>query len=369
MALKEPPTSHRAVDDPQIYRIKFREGRQPRSVVCNIQNLRDGELVMVQTDHGLEPAVVFGFSISSPEPGRKKSATIVRRANREEIEKYTNWVKREEEAFAACLRKIDELSLPMKLVRVERYFNGRNIVFYFTADNRVDFRGLVKSLVEEFRTRVEMRQVGVRHETKMIGGIGYCGRELCCSSFMKKFMPVSIKMVKEQELPLNPTKISGVCNRLLCCLTHEFSNYKTCKKGMPKLGKIVELDGRQYKIVHRNILEETVKLAAVDGRDDVIVLGRDEWNKFKMVAPGLRVQGKAVSPKPTRRKSATKAPDKSHGGGRHRAAGVSRAGLPGPSTDKQTSAVKPKKKSTSASARPARRPGMKRTRRSRRVKK
>ena len=131
----------------------------------------------------------------------------------------------------------------MKLTRVERYFNGSKIIFYFTAENRVDFRELVKDLVQEFRTRVEIRQIGVRHETKMLGGIGCCGRELCCSSFIKNFAPVSIKMAKEQNLPLNPAKISGVCNRLLCCLTYEYETYQRLRKDMPKPGKTLTLNG------------------------------------------------------------------------------------------------------------------------------
>jgi cell fate regulator YaaT (PSP1 superfamily) len=335
-----PPAPRASAKETKIYRVKFRQGRKPHAAVCKIANLVDGELVMVQTDHGLEPAVIFGFSISFPELARKRLANIVRRANREEIDKYANWTKREEDAFAFCAGKIAELGLPMKLVRVERYFNGKNIVFYFTADNRVDFRSLVKGLVEEFRTRVEMRQVGVRHETKMIGGIGCCGRELCCSSFMHKFMPVSIKMVKEQELPLNPTKISGVCNRLLCCLTHEFSNYKTCRRGMPRLGRIVELDGCQYKVVQHQILAETIKLAAVNDRDDTLSLGRAEWGRLKAVAPG------------------SKLPQRKSGGRPHdKRAGGPQAGLPAAEDKKASSAAR------------SRRPRLKRTRRSRKVKK
>jgi len=304
LLLEVPPDPRPEPEQPKIYRIRFREGMPFHSAISKIQNIRDNELVMIKTDHGLEPASIVGFSASYPEETRKKLAiyNIVRRANREESNKYANWVKREEDAFEACRKKIEELSLPMKLVRVERFFNGSNIVFYFTADNRVDFRDLVKILVQEFRTRVEMRQVGVRHETKMVGGIGYCGRELCCSSFMKKFIPVSIKMVKEQDLPLNPTKISGVCNRLLCCLTHEFSTYKSCKKGMPKMGKIVKFDGRQYKVAHRNILQETVKLVALDARDEFVVLGRAEWGRVKVAAGGSqrkeeRKPGKAAGGK------------------------------------------------------------------------
>ncbi len=329
---------------------------QFHSAISKIRNIRDNELVMIKTDHGLEPASIAGFSASYPEDTRNKLAiyNIVRRANREEIDKYVNWVKREEDAFVACRNKIEELSLPMKLVRVERFFNGSNIVFYFTADNRVDFRDLVKMLVQEFRTRVEMRQVGVRHETKMVGGIGYCGRELCCSSFMKKFMPVSIKMVKEQDLPLNPTKISGVCNRLLCCLTHEFSTYKSCKKGMPKMGKIVKFDGRQYKVAHRNILQETVKLVALDARDEFVILGRAEWGRVNVVAGGSQ-------------KKEEKKPRKAEGG-KH-APGLSDKRTTKSPNDKKKVRNKGKTEDKSASANSSRRSKTKKTRRPRRAKK
>jgi len=271
----------------RFYRVRFRKGEQIHFSVSKIFDLEIGELVMVQTDHGLEPASIAEHGISFQEGGfkaPKASYNIVRRANREENDKYANLILREQEAFYACLAKIEELGLLMKLVRVERFFNGSNIIFYFTADNRVDFRALVKDLVQEFRTRVEMRQIGVRHETKMIGGIGCCGRELCCSSFMKKFVPVSIKMVKEQDLPLNPTKISGVCNRLLCCLTHEFDTYKSLKKGMPKSGKTIEYNGRQYRVSQCNTLQETVKVSALDAPEEIKVLTKDEWRQAKLIS-------------------------------------------------------------------------------------
>jgi cell fate regulator YaaT (PSP1 superfamily) len=158
---------------------------------------------------------------------------------------------------------------------VERFFNGSKMIFYFTADSRVDFRMLVKDLVQEFRTRVEMRQVGVRHETKMIGGIGTCGRELCCSSYIKNFDSVSIKMAKEQDLPLNPTKISGVCNRLLCCLTYEYETYKKQRKNMPKAGKKIKVDGEQYLVKRQMPLQDAV--IAENSAGDDVVLKKDQW--------------------------------------------------------------------------------------------
>jgi cell fate regulator YaaT (PSP1 superfamily) len=163
----------------------------------------------------------------------------------------------------------------MHLVRVERFFSGSKMIFYFTADSRVDFRALVKDLVQEFRTRVEMRQVGVRHETKMIGGIGTCGRELCCSSYIKNFDSVSIKMAKEQDLPLNPTKISGVCNRLLCCLTYEYETYKKQRKNMPKAGKRIKLEGDQYLVKRQMPLQDAVIAENSAGED--VMLKKEQW--------------------------------------------------------------------------------------------
>ena len=138
---------------------------------------------------------------------------------------------------------ITPITNPISLVWVERFFDGSKMIFYFTAENRVDFRELVKVLVRQYHTRIEMRQIGVRHETQMLGGLGACGRPLCCATFLKVFDPVSIKMAKTQELPLNPAKISGNCNRLLCCLTYEYEQYKNVRRQMPKPGKTLDLGG------------------------------------------------------------------------------------------------------------------------------
>ena len=205
---------------------------------------------MVKTDHGAEPATIISRAPSGCGCAMKRHApnVIARRANQEEVGRYKNIIPWENTSLLACKLLIEQHKLSMRLVRAERYFNGSKIVFYFTADNRIDFRDLVKELVLEFHTRVEMRQVGVRHETKMLGGLGTCGRELCCSVFMDEFDSVSIKMAKEQDLPLNPTKISGVCNRLLCCLTYEYSTYRRERKGMPKIGKRIKIGAEQYLV-------------------------------------------------------------------------------------------------------------------------
>jgi cell fate regulator YaaT (PSP1 superfamily) len=278
----------------KIYKIRFRKHEHIFSASSQITNLKTGEEVMIQTDHGPEPAKVTGLGpLLDPEaePPIKTAHILQRRCTRDEIEKYERLIEREDEAFSFCLQQIEKQELSMKLIRVERYFNGSKIIFYFTAENRVDFRQLVKDLVQEFRTRVEMRQIGVRHETKMVGGMGCCGLELCCSSYINNFAPVSIKMAKEQNLPLNPVKISGICNRLLCCLTYEYSTYRDIKKEMPRPGKKVTIEGKTYKVIQQNVLDETVTVVDPDNPDIPRVLTRKEWEtdtqkNVRLLKPG-----------------------------------------------------------------------------------
>jgi hypothetical protein len=156
--------------------------------------------------------------------------------------------------------------MEMKLVRAEYLFDGSKIIFYFTADGRVDFRELVKDLAHHFHTRIEMRQIGVRDEAKMIGGIGICGRELCCCTFLTEFAPVSVKMAKEQGLALNPNKISGQCGRLLCCLGYEFETYCGMRKNLPKCGRKVAIEGKEGEVVDQKILAQKVTLRMEDGK-------------------------------------------------------------------------------------------------------
>lgn len=273
-------------DQLHYYRVRFRESGQEFTVQSKIAALSIGSVVIARTDHGPEPARVVARAPGAPEPGmaRRVSYVATRRATREEEEKYVRLPELEKDAFRICAREIKNLELPMQLIKVERFFNGSKIIFYFTAESRVDFRELVKNLVQEFRTRVEMRQIGVRHETQLIGGIGACGRELCCSSFLKKFESVSIKMAKTQDLPLNPAKISGLCNRLLCCLTYEYDSYKSIKKQMPRIGKTVKYEGNQYKIVRLMALRQSVLAISQDG--DEVVLTEEQWKKAEPVHKG-----------------------------------------------------------------------------------
>ena len=273
-----------------FYYVRFRENTPSCSAASRIADISKGEVVMIQTDHGLEPAKTTGSGPADlagigDSSKQKASYLLTRKANREEVAKFDRLVEREQEAFSICQKHIEKHQLGMKLTRVERFFNGSKIIFYFTAENRVDFRELVKDLVQEFRTRVEIRQIGVRHETKMIGGLGCCGRELCCSSFIKDFAPVSIKMAKEQSLPLNPAKISGVCNRLLCCLTYEYKTYHKLRKGMPKPGKIFEMDGVEYKVTNCNILNEKITIMPPGEPDKQQVISREEWQEIRGPEP------------------------------------------------------------------------------------
>lgn len=268
---------------PLFYRVRFRKEGQVFTASSRLETIPESGVVMVKTDHGLEPAEVLGVApiCGCQQNDSKGSYDIARPANPEEIDRYNGLPDFEQRAFTICLKLIAKHRLEMSLVRVERFFNGSKMIFYFTADNRVDFRGLVKDLVQEFRTRVEMRQVGVRHETKMIGGVGTCGRELCCSSFIKKFDSVSIKMAKEQDLPLNPSKISGLCNRLLCCLTYEYDSYRQQRKGMPKPGRRIRVGEDTYKVKRQNPLQQSLLVLTESGEEKI--LGHSEWQGAELI--------------------------------------------------------------------------------------
>ncbi len=266
-----------------FYRFRFRDSGQEFTGKSSLNDLLRGDVVMVRSEYGLEPATISSSAPACRDAKKERRASyeLARRAGHEECDRYVNIPFEEASAFNTCKKLIQKHSLHMRLVRVECFFNGSKMIFYFTADKRVDFRALVKDLVQEFRTRVEMRQVGVRHETKMLGGVGTCGRELCCSAHMKKFDSVSIKMAKEQDLPLNPAKISGVCNRLLCCLTYEFETYKRERKGMPKPGKKILVDGRTLRVKRQNPLQRT--LLVVDQEGEQHLLTAAEWQNCEVL--------------------------------------------------------------------------------------
>jgi len=230
-----------------------------------------GENVIVESEKGL----VLGNVLSAPREKErrfilKSPRKVIRKATSEDLERFEANQQLEREAFSFCLRKINEKGLNMKLVKTEVLLDRSKALFYFTAEKRVDFRELVKDLAAEFRMRIEMRQIGVRDEAKMVCGIGSCGRELCCSNFMNRFDLVSVKMAKEQNLALNPTKISGVCGRLMCCLAYEFPTYLELKKDLPKVGKHIVTRAGKGKIIRQNVLSQTVTVELEEGGEITI---------------------------------------------------------------------------------------------------
>jgi cell fate regulator YaaT (PSP1 superfamily) len=271
------------------YKFRFRKLGPESTGHTPLADLTRGDQVMVRSEHGVEPAIVTGRFPDVVDADQPFGYRIHRLANAEELEKYAVLPQMEQDAFRLCQRQIERLDLPMHMVRVERFFNGSKIIFYFTAESRVDFRELVKALVQEFRTRVEMRQIGVRHETQMIGGLGPCGRELCCASFLNKFDSVSIKMAKTQDLPLNPAKISGLCNRLLCCLTYEYETYKAMKKGMPRLGRQIQFEDRIYQV--SRLIPLLGKVAAVASDGEERLFSEEEWRAAEPIPKNVGRKG------------------------------------------------------------------------------
>jgi cell fate regulator YaaT (PSP1 superfamily) len=227
--------------------------------------LDEGDYVIVETARGIEYGKVTGKVREVGEndvvlPLKK----IIRPAQTEDLEKVEENRLEAERAFSTGVEKIIEHALEMKLVDVEYTFDRNKIVFYFTAEGRVDFRNLVKDLASIFRTRIELRQIGVRDEAKMLGGIGPCGRMLCCSTFLGDFEPVSIKMAKDQNLSLNPSKISGLCGRLMCCLKYENDDYEEAKALMPDIGTRIQTPEGPGKVVGLNLLERLLQVSMVE---------------------------------------------------------------------------------------------------------
>jgi cell fate regulator YaaT (PSP1 superfamily) len=230
--------------------------------------LNPGDTVIVETEQGLS----LGTVIVAPMPMDEKNLDkplkkVFRLANENDFQQKEKNVATEKRAQELCLKFIRELGLKMNLFAVENTFDASKLTFFFTSDGRVDFRQLVKMLVKEFRIRIEMRQVGIRNQAKMCGGLGRCGRQLCCATFMEKFEPVSIRMAKEQGLSLNPTKISGLCSRLMCCLTFEHDTYRKLKETLPKIGKTVNTKTGAGKVVRHNVLCNRFVMRLADGSE------------------------------------------------------------------------------------------------------
>lgn len=253
-------------------------------------DIKRGDHVIVETTRGMEYGdVVMAGKPVREEQFKKQLKGVIRVATDADTEKYKKNKELEREAYKICLEKIKKHKLEMKLVEVEYTFDGNKILFYFTADGRIDFRELVKDLANVFKTRIELRQIGVRDEAKTLGSIGVCGRSLCCSQFLGEFAPVSIKMAKEQGLSLNPTKISGACGRLMCCLKFEQDTYEEILKITPRQGALVKTPDGTGSVEYVSLLKGLVKVKLDDDNEktlkefnvsDVKILKRNKNNEL-----------------------------------------------------------------------------------------
>ncbi|HYH01581.1 MAG TPA: stage 0 sporulation family protein [Bacillota bacterium] len=240
--------------------------------------VKQGDFVIVETARGLEHGqVMVGPREVAEDKVTLPLKNVLRVATQEDNAQLAENKEKEKKALVICAEKVSHHKLDMKLVDVEYTFDRSKVIFYFTADGRVDFRELVKDLAAVFRTRIELRQIGVRDEAKMLGGLGPCGRPLCCATFLGDFEPVSIKMAKEQNLSLNPVKISGICSRLMCCLKYESSAYRDARNvDLPLVGSKILYDGREGKILSSNQMKETVYVAFLNGDKKEIPLSEIE---------------------------------------------------------------------------------------------
>ncbi len=252
----------------KVISVRLRELGQVYS--CNAPEgfgLKEGDYVIVEHDRGLDYGQIIPPNNETPPAAGVKETIkkIMRPANERDLRQIEEGRSKAKEAFNSCLKKIEEHKLDMKLVKAEYSFDRSKIIFYFTAPGRVDFRNLVKDLAKIFKARIELRQIGVRDEAKLLGGFGSCGRELCCVRFLNDFEPVTIKMAKEEGLPLNPPKISGLCGRLMCCLNFEYETYKMLSKGLPREGERIHTQQGKGKVISVNVFKRSATVELEDG--------------------------------------------------------------------------------------------------------
>lgn len=270
----------------RVIGVRFRPAGKVYFFAPGKYEIKTGDKVIVETARGVE----FGWVVAGTKEVPEEKITqplksVIRIATKDDIQKEEKNREKEKEAFRICLEKIRKHGLEMKLIDAEYTFDNNKVLFYFTADGRIDFRELVKDLASVFRTRIELRQIGVRDETKIRGGIGICGRELCCHTYLTEFAPVSIKMAKEQNLSLNPSKISGVCGRLMCCLTNEEETYEELNSHLPSNGDHVTTpDGLKGDVQSVNVLRQLVKV--------IVTLDNDEKEIREYKAKELRFRSR-----------------------------------------------------------------------------
>lgn len=250
-----------------VIELRIRESGNIALYDANGLETKIGDYVIIDAERGQDYAQVIGVPEKlSEEELKKPLKKIIRVATKEDVEQINQNKKRTKEAFQICVKKIQERKLDMKLIDAEYSFDSTKLIFYFTSEDRVDFRELVKDLAHIFKVRIELKQIGVRDEARMLGGFGHCGRGLCCASFLKGFDAVTIRMAKEQNLSLNPAKISGVCGRLMCCLSYEYENYKKYLKGLPREGEKITLPEGKGKVISVNALKRKIVVELEEGK-------------------------------------------------------------------------------------------------------
>jgi cell fate regulator YaaT (PSP1 superfamily) len=284
----------------EIVEIQFKAQRKELFANARALYLRTGNYCVVQADRGEDMGLIISLAQADPSDIESDMKEVLRHATDKDIELLEEIREKEKESLNICQDKVTEHELPMKLVDVEYQFDGNKITFYFTSDGRIDFMELVKDLAGVFRTRIDLRQIGVRDEARRFDGMGMCGRRLCCATFLKDFEPVTLKMAKDQNLPLTPSKISGACGRLMCCLSFELDYYKELTNQIPKVGSKVKCFGGEHRIEKIDIFKESVILGDLEG-NHIEVLLRDfkkELGKNASLANSLQNDDAPVDGQP-----------------------------------------------------------------------
>ncbi len=284
--IKKPEPDKNGPREKRLVGVKFRTAGRTYFFEARDQEFCFGDQVIVETENGSAMARIITPAFLIPlDQCPKDLKPVLRKANRNDLEREKKNREREERAYEYCVARIKERNVDMKLVRVEYLHDGSRVIFYYTAGQRVDFRDLVKDLAHDLHTRIEMRQIGVRDEAKLIGGLGNCGRGLCCASFLTEFASVSVKMVKDQNLAMNPAKVSGVCGRLMCCLAYEHCVYQELLGKMPRKGSAVDTPAGRGRVVDLNPLAHQVTVQLEDGQKNF------KCEQVKEVAPPAEPEG------------------------------------------------------------------------------
>jgi cell fate regulator YaaT (PSP1 superfamily) len=256
----------------EVIEIQFKGQRKEFYKNAKALYLRTGNYCVVQADRGEDMGMIISITRAEPDDIDAEMKEVLRHATDKDVEHLNEMRGKEAEALRVCQQKVAEHKLSMKLVDVEYQFDGNKITFYFTSEGRIDFRELVKDLAGVFRTRIDLRQIGVRDEARRFDGMGMCGRRLCCATFLKDFEPVTLKMAKDQNLPLTPSKISGACGRLMCCLSYELDYYKELTKEIPKIGSKIRVFGGEHRIEKVDIFNRSVILSDADKNQIIVPL-------------------------------------------------------------------------------------------------